>query len=351
MERKAFVDTLELVRPALADQAVVPIFLNYCFTGERVYAYNDQLGIVGPAETNRAFAVHGKTLLNLLSNSKAREIELEFTEEEVLVKAGRSRMKLPWVNEEEFIFKEPEEVEWPIVISGKRETLQMLEAVLKTVSDDTAFPTLMGVTLAANKDGVVTAYSCDGDAVSKYVMPKDVGKGPANTALTAPTSFFRALQRIVKVTEAEEFEVTVSEEWAVAHIGDYSIYGRIILNSSPMDHEEMISKILRGKSGFFSIPQPLEQALSRARVLADAENTPTTLSFKEGKLRLSTETHNGAVRDVITVEADIEEIEVSVSAAAIQNVLGSCTEMLILDQCTAYRCNEELLQVISNLGD
>src|SRR5260370_30144683 len=100
MDRDKLVETLELLKPALADTPLVRVFECYQFDGKRISAYNDELAIVAPLETDHAFAVNGRILLGLLNNCRSEEVSLDPTivnDEQVLhVKAGRSHFQLPY---------------------------------------------------------------------------------------------------------------------------------------------------------------------------------------------------------------------------------------------------------------
>src|SRR5215469_9417371 len=108
MKRSDLVAKLELLAPAVANDNLIPVYENYCFDGEEVFAYNDSLGIVTACQQKEAFALNGKTLLGLLSNSHSEEVEFLIEgDHELTVKTGRSRFKLPYMVEDEFLFKPP----------------------------------------------------------------------------------------------------------------------------------------------------------------------------------------------------------------------------------------------------
>src|ERR1700722_5373012 len=97
MNRAELVTKLALVGHGLADHNLVPMFQCYCFDGEVVSAYNDALGVIAPCPCPEIFAVNGKTLLGLLTNSHAEEVEFALEDKHDLsIKTGKSRFKLPY---------------------------------------------------------------------------------------------------------------------------------------------------------------------------------------------------------------------------------------------------------------
>jgi len=107
MNRSYLVQTLEMIKPALATNNVVPIFQCYVFGQGTVEAYDDQLAIVGPCDIEQEFAIHGNTLLGLLSNSKAEEISFDFKGDTAILTMGKSISKLPYQPKENFLFEAP----------------------------------------------------------------------------------------------------------------------------------------------------------------------------------------------------------------------------------------------------
>ena len=151
-------------------------------------------------------------------------------------------------------------------------------------------------------------------------------------------------------TKAEKGTINISKEWIKAGIDTgYTIYGRLIEITNPLDYEAEINNVLKHKPEFVPVPKGLDHALSRARVIADAESAKTSLSIVDGKLSLHTETHQGVVRDVLPY-GKVSDTTADVSAEYVQRALGLSTEMSILEDWTVYRDEKSLFLVVSNLG-
>jgi len=345
MNRSELVSTLELVGRALADQPMVPIFTCFCFTGTHVTAYNDAIGIVAPCKTKEAFAVNGGTLLGLLKNSLAKEVEFTLEEHDCIIKAGRSTFRLPWFKQDEFLFEEPQD-KWHVNMAINEEFLWGLSACLLTASKDNTQNALMGVCL----NGVQhTLYSCDGDAVTRYRLSKS-----QKSAVVAmmPSAFAEAVLKVAEAIGKEESddELCVSLEWARAEIHNHVVYGRLIENKTPFDHAKEIKDTIKGEPQFMAVPKGLGHALSRARVVADPESKPTRLTVQEGRLKLLTESSMGIVRDSLQF-GDYPEVRANVNAEFVQRAIGLCDEMAILGGCTVYKKGDVLFQLLGNMSD
>lgn len=345
MNRKALLHTLDMVRPALASEMLVPIFTNFCFDKTVVYAYKDNLGIVAPCDIGETFAVSGKTLIELLSASSSADVELELDRDHVLIKAGKSKMKLPFLGKDEFIFEEPESEQWEIMLDISPEMLSAVELCLVTASNDSTMPAFMGVTVKGGKG--VTLYSCDGDALSRYKLSAKV---TPDVQFNIPIEFCDAVLKIAEKSGTRYGQLYVNSEWAMAEMGNnIKIVGRIVDNPDPLNFEVQIKKSIKTDPTFVGIPESLQAALTRARVVADPEGKPTVLTVNEGKLGISTETHLGNVHDNIKVDKDHPSVEASVSAKLVQRAMSICSEFSLHENCTIYRKGDEFLLVVGNL--
>lgn len=346
MNRKQLVQTLELTGRALADNQTIPIFTCFCFTGKTVIAYNDAVGIVSPCETDEAFAVNGSTLLGWLKNSSTEEVEFSLVEDDAVVKAGKSTFKLPWFPEEDFLFEQPDEpLKLSLAITA--DLITGLQACLATASKDHTRPALMGVTLKYEQKGNLMLYSCDGDSLTRWMTVLKPPKKEHGVLL--PNGFCEILLKAWVDTGATKGTLTLSDSWVTGVLSSgHTIYGRFDENDNQFDFAMQISKVLKSSPAYVAVPDGLNEALSRARVIADAESAATKLTVDGTKLKLLTETHMGVVSDQIAFGKHAA-ITVNVCAEKVQAAISLCGEMTILENATAYRDGDTLLQLVSNM--
>jgi len=346
MNRVALVKTLDLVSHALASHDLVPMFKCFTFDGKYVTAYSDAIAIMAPCETKDTFALNGNTLLGLLRNSHANEVEFSIQDkQDVSIKTGKSRFKMPYFTKDEFLFELPED-KWFSKLPIDDHLLAGLSACLATSSTDLAQPAWLGVHIREAAKNVAL-YSTDGDAITKFQTKV---KAASVSPCLMPNIFCEAVLRTCKETECKKGMICLNEEWAVAELDtSYSIYGRLIKVDDALDFEAEIKNTLKDKPEFVAVPKELDHALSRARVIADPESAKTVLDLNNGKLRLMTETQMGQVSDVMPYAAAYE-ITAEVSAAMVQRAIGLCNEVAILEGCTVYRDGATLFMIVSNMG-
>lgn len=340
MKRSELKNTLELVSLGLADGPLVPAFQCFCFEKCTAKAYNDQIGIIADCLIDEEFAVHGKTFLGLLKNSSAENLEFKLTDQEVTIKADRSTFKLPFMPATDFIFKEPD-----LVVKTRITLSNILEGIkycLTTVSKDQAQPALMGVYFTP---GVL--YGCDGDAVTKVELG---GSPPEAHSFLLPNNFCHAFLHISEATECTEGVLEVGEEWAaVDFINEYTVYGRLIQNDKPIDFDDLIEKTVKTQPTFVEVPTGLNEALARARVIADIETAPTVFTIEANRLKLLTDGRAGTVRDSLGMKHP--DVQATFSAEMVQRTINLCDEICVMENCLVGRKGTKLLQVVSCMDD
>ncbi len=337
MLRQDLVKTLEMTSHALAENQMIPVMTCFCFDGQTVRGYNDTIGIIAPCECPIQFVTHGPTLLGLLKASQADEVTFKLDGTDVVVKAGKSLFTLPWSPVEEFIFEEVEA--WDLTLKLDKELLQGLAACLTTSSKDLAQPAWAGVCLKGD-----CAYSFDGDTITKQKL----AQAAKTIDIMLPNAFCQAVLKIMAESEPGNAGLNLGEYWVMAGLSNgYRIYGRLIQNDHPMDHEGLLADTLVTTPSFVPVPQALHPALVRARVVADPVSAPTQLVVEKGKLRMCTSTHMGVVNDIIAFNHP--DVTANVSAEKVQKSLELCNEMAIMENCSVFRNGGELLQVTGNM--
>ncbi|MDY6957870.1 MAG: hypothetical protein SVK08_01800 [Halobacteriota archaeon] len=89
LQVKDLLDAMNQVRPALAQKDLVPQMTHYIFDGEMLSAYDDQISISFPFETEFSFSVKGNDFHNIISKlNPEKPVTITKEENEVKVKQG-----------------------------------------------------------------------------------------------------------------------------------------------------------------------------------------------------------------------------------------------------------------------
>lgn len=338
MNRQYLVDTLELIRPALSKNDTVPIF--QCFTFEQgfVTAYDDTIAIIGPNDSEDNFGVHGTVLLGLLSSSSAEEVTLDLDKNDLVIKMGKSVSRLPYVPSSDFLFKEPNG-KWektPITLS----VINALNLCLQTVSTDETQLALHGVTIELD-----TMFSCNGDTITRVRLKNSIG---INRVLL-PTAFVSSVLRLWEKLELTKGQLCFNDEWVWADFDDWAVYGRVLKIENPIDFDALIKQATKGSTKTVQWPKALNEALSRARVLADPESKRTDIAITKGYIRMRTETPMGEIKDEIKIDGH-PDITTMINAGHVQEALQACDNIAFLENCTMLEKAPSLLMIVSNMG-
>lgn len=349
MNRKELIETLDLVRHGCEHaHPSIPVFSNFMFDNDVVIGSRDGFAVMAPCKAGMSFGVHAKTLLDLLKNTHVNDINFEMDDENVLMKAGRSRIKLPFNLKDDYPFIEPEDEKWKVILEIDEHTLEGLELCLTTASNDSVMAGFMGITLVGGNP--VYLYSSDGDSISRYklsIEPLD-----DDIYITMPVDFCQQILRVAETTQCKAGSIFLNNEMAVAEFGnDYKIISSVIQVDNPADFDGEINKAMNAEPKFMEAPKGFHHALNRARVLAEAEGRPTVIKVDGNKMRMVTETHMGVVRDSLKVKGDHKAIEVSVAPHLVYRAINLCDEFALFEGCTVYRKGSELLQLIANLEE
>jgi DNA polymerase III sliding clamp (beta) subunit (PCNA family) len=339
MNREELVKKLGMVSQALAKDDLIPIFKCFAFTEENVMACNDTLAITSPCVTEQAFCVHGETLKGLLENSHSEIMEFSINDDDLIIKAGKSVFKLPWFPIEDFLWLIPS-AEPKAQFNLDADFITGLEACLLTTGTDTARAALMGVQFTNG-----TMYSTDGDALTRFVTNAKV-----KHTFMLPNNFCNALIKVTKESEASKGKVVIDDDWAcVALDSGYYVYGRLMVNDTPTDHEGLIKRTMKAKPEYVKIPGSLHHALSRARVVADAESAKTVFTVEAGRLKLLTTASMGVINDALPFTGH-SDVQANVSAERIQRCISLCDEMSVAENCCTFRSGSKLFILSGNLG-
>jgi hypothetical protein len=332
---------LELVASALGDNTPsvqIPIFNHFCFEKGRVYAYNYTTAVVAPLKTftEDAIAVSGAPLLGFLRTTSDHAPDISFKSGSVILSVANTRISLPYLPKSEFLFEEPLAEDFHAGGVLSRQAVEAFGVCLETVSKDKSQVAHRGICARGND-----LFSCDGDVITK-VRASTINDGFLTSA------FCQAILKVWSAIKPTEGSIYLGKGWVKAVIDEYTIYGRLPSISNPMNHQKVIDDTIgRDPVTYAQAPEGLIDALTRARVLADVENSKTHVSVRKGQLSLLTETSRGAIHDRLTF--DHPDAEAWISAAKWQQALKHATELALCDACCVF-INGGTTILVSNLG-
>jgi len=101
VNRTKLLETLHRVRPGLAAKEIIEQSTSFIFKDGQVITYNDEIAVHAPLTEKFEIegAVPAKELISILSRWKGDEVEIEATENELLLKCGKGKAGIKLSNE------------------------------------------------------------------------------------------------------------------------------------------------------------------------------------------------------------------------------------------------------------
>lgn len=306
---------LEKVRPGLASRETVEQSTSFAFVGNRVVTYNDEISVSHPVENlDVVGAVKAQALYEFLNKIKKEEIDIEWEENQVIIKAGRSKAGL--VLEQEV--KLPIEEEIGEISKWKKLPENFIEALKfchPCCSRDLARPILTCVHVDKDKVEASDSY--------QIVVYKLDGKFPIkNCLIPAP-----AARELVRYNIKETAE---SESWIHFKTEDGTIFSSRVLDSEFPD----TSHHLEIEGVEFEFPKNADQILQRANVFSKKEINagdvpPVTIEVKNQRVKISAKNESGWFEEESRVKYDGEPFKFAAGVEFLEALFGKVQNCII----------------------
>lgn len=304
--REHLLQSLNLAKAAVAGQAYVPALTHFAFDGWGIMSYNDvsAIGVRGPIDLQ--ICLPAEMLIKTLNSMTAEKILMTQTDDNaIVVAAGRSKVKLPYLELSSFPFEFPA-VCWEDGFIVTADMLKGIEKCLVGVGTDPTHPAQMGVTLEATGRGC-TLYSTDNFTISRYKSNANV-KLPGDVPVILPTFFCNQLLALSKAFADEEIIVGLPKGAVCASFGGQAtLFTKTLVDLEPMDFSRILGKYLEGANveDAVEIPNGFESALDRALLILSTEmDKATKIIVEGGKMKLFSASGQGEASDTLAFDHD-----------------------------------------------
>lgn len=346
MLRTELLEKLSLVEPALApNDYVIPVLTHLWLQSKSVMAYNDQIAIKVPCQTGIECAVPGSTLLRLLRNSRAKNIEFSLADDECHVKAASSDLKLATIPPSDFIFEMPKQESAPLPVKFTQ-FLAAIKTCMRSVSADTSVPDQLGITLLPKGDKL-HLYSTNNSTISHAIVDL-TSKCPLKDRVVLHAKFCEQLLELGKDGSPQLF---VDKDHSLLINGKTMLFGTLIEVEKPIDFEAVIAHHLPEnlKKKLIEIPTKLELILERAIVITDSatEQTRTQITVKDGEMRFYSKSGKAEVKDKMQVLGH-PNVTVKLEPKLIKNGWGAFDKFLVTEDCAIMSKGSNLYLVSAN---
>lgn len=345
MKRTDLIAKLKAVEPALSSNPIVPMLMQYWFTGESLLAYNDQIALAVPLRTTFKGALPAK-LLPLLEASGFKEMEMAAADNILAIRratSNKAAIKLAMMAPE-FLFTMPEVGDSlpPEKISS---LVRAIEHCLMSVGTDTSKPEYLGVTVMTEGNRL-SAYSTDGNTISRTRI-----QGVEVPRVILPGEFCRQMVRLFnEFQKAHEptfgIQSQGEEQYALFSIAETTLYGRIIATNSPLNFSAVLSNLIpSGDDELVPIPEQFRGAVDRACIVCDHDRGSTTISVADGRMRLRSQTEGEDVEDVLPIARSHPNLSIKVEPHLLKR--GAAFETLLIRETCVVMAKGSRLYLIA----
>lgn len=333
MNRQDFLQKLELTAPALSNNNLVPVLTHFWLRNDTLVCYNDQIAISTKMDCDFEGALSGKTLMSLLSASRAKEVEFQVDKEQLTLKAASSKIKLPFLPVEQTkIFEMPEPDTNQALPVKTDEFVEAITSVMLSLKEDPTMPDSLGIT-AVIDESIIQFYATN-DATISYAS-LELSDTTDSKRIILSGSFCRQLLALNKLESKKHIEI--HDDYALFQCGDTILFGKLISVQRPLDFEGVIQSSFPAGSSkhLVSVPSKLELMLDRAIIITDSktERPKTTITIKDGIARFfSKSDERGEVRDSVQVP-EHPDTEMMVDPRLFKAGYGKFSQMLLTENC------------------
>mgnify|MGYP000960081853 CR=1 FL=1 len=311
IERKAFLEVLEKVRPGLSPDATIEQSDCFVFQNGKAYTFDDEIACSCDCKVEFEGAVKAKPFLELLQKLPDEVLKVEVAENELIVRGNRRKSGIRMEHE---ILLAVNEIEWP----GKGDWTKLpddfneaAEVVRQCVSKEEGAFALTCVHVHPK-----FLESCDNSQACRY---------PLRTGFSNPV-LIRS-RAILHVGSLSVTEVSVGESWV--HFRNDS--GLIISCRKYSEDFPDLSEILKTNGSQVQLPEGLEAAAEMARIFSrdNVENDSVEIQLVGNKLKLRGEGPQGWHTETKSIEYSGPDLAFRISPNLLKSVLARSRECIL----------------------
>ena len=287
ISRIELLEALEKVKPGLANKELIEQSTSFAFIGDRVVTYNDEISVSHPVEglENMKGAIKAKALYEFLARVKDEEIEIEQEENQVVIKAGRSKAGLVFEQEIRLPLEEVGEIgKW---MKLPEDFVDALRLCFPACSDDMSRPILTCVNIRDDK-----VEASDSFQIIQYQLKNKM-----------PADFLIPASSVKELIKYDIQEVSIGENWVHFRTSEGTIFSCRTVEGEFPDVERFLD--IEGEE--FTFPEDMRETLNRANVFAKKETHISTIPTvkviaKNGELILSARNEYGWFEEKLKIQ-------------------------------------------------
>ena len=306
IETEVFKNALNVAKPALASKEIIEQTTSFAFIDGNVVTYNDEICIVVPIKkVELEGVIKAEELYKFLGKIKDKEFDIQVTDTEVIMKAGRSKVGFA-LNKEILLPLEDvqiKDVEWKTL---PEEFLKACKFAANSASIDMSDPKLTCVHIT--KEGIVEA--CNNHRLVVWNLKK---KLPIETTLIPATAIREAI--LIFPTK-----IATGKGWVHFMNAEGTTISCRTFDDVYVDTAGLLKGLEKTKK--ITFPTGLIPVLEKAEIFSQEQKTDgsVSLTFKDGKLLIKSESTTAWFKETIGYDGD-DEFSFSITPYLLKDIL------------------------------
>lgn len=349
MNKQKLLLILQRSQRFLHSQDFIPILQHFCFSNDKVIAYNDEQAIEYFFKTDLELALPGSILIKMLSTLENDvDISIFGKKNQVKLKSGKTELKLPFLPKEEFIFEFPDvsNIKGFVLNDGIIKGLE--RCITTSVESGTA---KVGITWKVNEK-VLTFYSTDNVTISKYECGIK-NENNSDFLIITPTLFCQTLIDLYKNTDSEKATLYLNEDYAVVDFeNECRIFTRLYDTSLALNFEGAIKSVVPDikRILFSEIPTGLQGALSRS-MLVYSPDLGANFEVNGTELKIDTVSNLGKSDDSIDLPFDSGSFTFIADPSLLNRALKVCDSISFQPNILVFQDESKNFLHLINIGN
>lgn len=321
INKKELQKALEIVKPGVSQKDMIEQSTNFAFMGNRVVTYNDEISISTTIpDMDLTGAVSANELYSFLSKVKTEDIDIETTDNEILLKAGKVKAGLSFQTEIKLPLEEIDEItEWKELPENFIDALSFCSFCY---SKDLSKPILTCIHIFSSG-----AESCDNARYSKKVFtsPIDI----SNTLIPGNT--------VKELIKYKPMEISLGTGWAHFKSGETIFSCRIFQDEYPntsnmLDIEEDSVDII--------FPKDMLDMIDKASVFSkssDLDDSCISIFLENKKIIIKSKNTCGWTQEESPIRYSGEKKEFMINPTALMDICKQTNKCTINSQKIVFK--------------
>jgi len=313
MKKTDLLKALEVVKPALSSRELIEQSTSFAFIDGMIITYNDEISISHPVEgLDISGAIHAESLYQVLKKLKSDEVELEASENEVILISGKSRVGL----------KLEAEIKLPLTeISGKKkwkslpeEFLRALKLTIPSASKNMTSAILTCVHV--HESGFMEAS--DQLRITRYTIP-----------VLGVSTFLLPASSATTVLKLSPNKIAEGNGWVYFKNEEGTVISCRIFDNDVFPQTEQLLKV---DGSILTFPEKTKDLIELASVFSKNEVSVVEVievSISPKKITISSQSEHGWFRESIKFQFEGSEFSFCIHPNLLKDILKEKTECVV----------------------